>query len=232
MSHLSGPLALLLAVPPALAAEPLGPTLGPWVALTAGVGLGLPAGLSPGPMTALVITQTLRHGRGEGLKVAVAPLLTDGPLLVLSATVAAALPGGAWLGGLSLLGAIVLLGLAWETWRAPMPEAVPADQAVDPRSLSKAVATNLFNPHPWVFWLTIGGPTVARCDGLGAAAAFAGGFLGCLVAAKVGLAALMGALHGRLPPTAWRITMIVLALGLAAFALWFGADGLHRLRGA
>jgi threonine/homoserine/homoserine lactone efflux protein len=32
----------------------------------------------------LVLTQTLRHGPREGIKVAFSPLLTDGPVLVAS----------------------------------------------------------------------------------------------------------------------------------------------------
>ena len=50
-----------------------------------GIVLGLSAGLSPGPLLALVIAQTLKHGVGEGMKVALAPLITDLPI-VLAAT--------------------------------------------------------------------------------------------------------------------------------------------------
>ena len=50
----------------------------------AGSGLlvGLASGLAPGPLLALVIAQTLRHNVGEGLKVTLAPLLTDLPIIV------------------------------------------------------------------------------------------------------------------------------------------------------
>jgi threonine/homoserine/homoserine lactone efflux protein len=37
--------------------------------LTAGIVLGLSAGFSPGPLTAFVISQALRYGVKEGLKV-------------------------------------------------------------------------------------------------------------------------------------------------------------------
>jgi len=42
-----------------------------------GIILGLVAGLSPGPMLALVIAETLKFGKEEGFKVAVSPLITD-----------------------------------------------------------------------------------------------------------------------------------------------------------
>ena len=46
-----------------------------------GAVFGLAAGLMPGPLLALVIQQTLRHGPTEGIKVAAAPLLTDLPIV-------------------------------------------------------------------------------------------------------------------------------------------------------
>jgi len=52
--------------------------------LLAGIVMGLTAGFSPGPLSTLVITQTLRHGLKEGVKVAVAPLMTDLPIIAAS----------------------------------------------------------------------------------------------------------------------------------------------------
>jgi threonine/homoserine/homoserine lactone efflux protein len=46
--------------------------------------LGLAAGFSPGPLTVLVIGETLRHGLRSGLQVAIAPILTDIPVILLS----------------------------------------------------------------------------------------------------------------------------------------------------
>ena len=45
--------------------------------------LGLTAGISPGPLLTIVISETLKHGRKEGFKVAVSPLFTD-VLIVVS----------------------------------------------------------------------------------------------------------------------------------------------------
>jgi len=45
--------------------------------------LGLAAGFSPGPLTVLVIGETLRHGLRSGLQVAIAPILTDIPIILL-----------------------------------------------------------------------------------------------------------------------------------------------------
>ena len=80
--------------------------------VTRGTVLGLAAGFSPGPLTLLVITETLRHGLGAGVRVSLAPLLTDLPLIVLSVLLLerlAAVPAAA--GVIALAGAAFLFHL-------------------------------------------------------------------------------------------------------------------------
>ena len=55
--------------------------------LASGVVFGLSAGLSPGPLLTLVISETLKHGTRSGIKVALAPLITDTPIVMLAITV-------------------------------------------------------------------------------------------------------------------------------------------------
>jgi hypothetical protein len=45
-------------------------------ALASGVLLGFSCGLAPGPLLALVLAQTLRHGAREGYKIALTPLVS------------------------------------------------------------------------------------------------------------------------------------------------------------
>ena len=80
--------------------------------VTRGTVLGLAAGFSPGPLTLLVISETLRHGLGAGVRVSLAPLLTDLPLIVLSVLLLerlAAVPAAA--GVIALAGAAFLFYL-------------------------------------------------------------------------------------------------------------------------
>lgn len=42
---------------------------------------GFIAGISPGPLLTLVITETITHNKSEGIKIAIAPLITDLPIL-------------------------------------------------------------------------------------------------------------------------------------------------------
>jgi threonine/homoserine/homoserine lactone efflux protein len=47
-----------------------------------GAFLGLAAGTSPGPLLAVTISETLQHGKWEGIKVAISPLITDLPIIL------------------------------------------------------------------------------------------------------------------------------------------------------
>jgi hypothetical protein len=47
--------------------------------LTIGIILGLSAGFAPGPLLTLVISETLQHNINSGVKVALAPIITDLP---------------------------------------------------------------------------------------------------------------------------------------------------------
>ena len=46
--------------------------------------LGLSAGLSPGPLLTLVVSETFRHDFKAGIKVAISPLITDLPIILLT----------------------------------------------------------------------------------------------------------------------------------------------------
>jgi threonine/homoserine/homoserine lactone efflux protein len=196
-----------------------------------GAVLGLAGGLTPGPLTALVMTQTLQHGTREGVKVALVPVCTDGPLVVASAFLVVSLEGAdTALGILGLVGAAFLLWLAWDTSRAPAPtsSATPSEEA---RSVQKALMTNLLNPHPYLFWITVGGPIVAAAWTAGGTVlvGFCAGFFGCLCGSKVALATLTGRYREALLGPSYRWIMRGLAVAMVVFAVEFARGGLERL---
>ena len=89
-------------------------------AIASGVLLGLSCGLAPGPLMTLVLTQTLRHGWREGCKVALAPLITDAPIIMLALALASrAAELQRVLAVLSIAGGLFVLYLAVETIRPP-----------------------------------------------------------------------------------------------------------------
>jgi len=199
--------------------------------LMTGAVLGLSGGVSPGPLTALVISQTLRFGVREGMLVALAPILTDGPLVLLSGLAVASVAHlDTALGVLSLVGAAFLLWLARDSFLASpldLNDQVPDDA----HSLRKSIFTNLLNPHPYVFWLLVGGPMVARAfdQGFAAVMAFVAGFFFCLVGAKLALALITERFRYLLESRGYLWVMRGLGVALGLFACGFVLDGLKRL---
>jgi threonine/homoserine/homoserine lactone efflux protein len=193
--------------------------------LIAALLLGFSAGLAPGPLMALVIMQTLRHGVGDGIRVALAPLLTDTPIIVLALTLVAYLADFPLaLPLLSILGGVVVMGLALEGFRAELPDTPTATGA-----LSRGVIVNFLNPQPWLFWFSIGGPMLVAANarfGLSAPGAFLVVFYGLLVGLKVAMAVLLGRYRGRLGAAWYRRIMRGLSVLLAMFAIWLLTDGL------
>jgi len=198
--------------------------------LSAGIVFGLSAGFAPGPLLALVISQTLAKGVGAGVKVALAPLITDLPIIVVCLLVLGRLADSRpVLGTISLVGAAFVAWLAWGSSRADLPLA--AEDGSGPGSLTKGVLTNALSPHPYVFWLSVGAPTLLRSweqHPLGAAG-FVIGFFGCLVGAKVVLAVVAGRSRRLLNPRAYGTIMKGLAAALLIFAIGLFADGARLL---
>jgi len=188
-----------------------------------GMVMGLSGGLAPGPLTTLVVSQTLMYGRLEGMKAAFAPLVTDAPIILACMWILNRLAGTGWfLGSLSLLGAALLAYYGVECFRFQTAKA--QREMKDPRSLWKGIWVNLLNPHPYLFWSTVGGPLMVRSfpDGWQPSACFLIGFYGSLVGAKLLMAAVSGLVSGR-----WGRAVVWINRGLGA-GLWLLAVGLVR----
>lgn len=166
----------------------------------AGLALGLGAGLSPGPLMALVITTVLASGFRAGVRVAFSPLVTDVIVIVVSILVVGALPERAT-GGLGVAGGLYVVWLGIEALRGrdvavedPVAASHERDEAVrrtraDP--LWRGALLNLLSPHPWVFWLGVGAPLLvaAWSSSPAAAVGFLLAFYLLLIGCKVLLAA-------------------------------------------
>ena len=199
-------------------------------ALASGAFLGLSCGLAPGPLLALLLAQTLRHGPREGCKVALTPLVTDAPIIVVALVVAAKLAElHSLLGVVSLAGGAFVLYLAWDSIRPVRVD--PEAPAEPPRSWFKGIVTNLLNPHPWIFWLTVGAAILAKAMAQSwlVAAAFLFGFYLLLVGSKVGVALMAGRSRDLLAGRAYRVVMRVLAVLLGFFAVLLFREGLKLL---
>ena len=84
--------------------------------------------------------------------------MTDLPIIAASILLVGwAASTGPLLGVVALAGSLFVLHLARETWSADLPADLGGSA---PRSLLRGVAVNLLSPHPYLFWLTVGAPTV------------------------------------------------------------------------
>ncbi len=198
--------------------------------LSAGIVLGLSAGFSPGPLLTLVIYQTLRHSIKEGVKVALAPLITDLPIILISTFVLARLANfRTILGIISLIGGLFVMYLAYESFRTSRLDINV--QEAEPQSLRKAAVVNALNPQPYLFWFSVGAPTIIKTweENLFAALAFVIGFYACLVGSKVFVASLVSRSRQVFIGKTYIYIMRVLGTLLLIFTLLLFRDGLYLL---
>jgi threonine/homoserine/homoserine lactone efflux protein len=199
--------------------------------LVTGSILGLSAGFAPGPLLVLVISETLQHDLKAGMKVALAPVLTDLPIIVFSLLVLVKLSRfHNILAIISILGAFFILYLGIKNIKI---KGVHIDKETSPqRSLQKGILVNALSPHPYLFWLTVGGPTTIKAMDLGllTACAFVLCFYILLVGSKIILALLVGRSRSYLQGNTYIYTMRMLGLVLILLAGFLFQDGLHLLR--
>ncbi|TNY35925.1 LysE family translocator [Thermomonospora catenispora] len=196
--------------------------------LVLGLTIGLGSGVSPGPLLALVISTTMRGGRAAGMRAAASPLVTDLPVIALALTVLSLVPGWA-LSAAGVAGGLFVLTLGVSTLREARSADLPRPQGEDDpppsAALWQGVVVNLLSPHPWLFWMSIGGPilTTAWQRAPVSGAAFLIGFYLTLVGGKAALALLLGSVRQRLNLTWYRRRLLglsgVLLVGAAAALL-------------
>lgn len=157
--------------------------------LSAGILLGLAAGFTPGPLQVLVISETLRHNIKAGIKVCIAPLITDIPIILISLLILNRLAGfKPVLGCISMLGGLFIFYLGYECLKTRGIELNLS--SVGSSSFRKGVITNALNPHPYIFYMTVGAPIIFKSihHNFLATVSFVGSFLILLVGSKVVLA--------------------------------------------
>jgi len=195
-----------------------------------GIVLGLSAGFAPGPLLALVISETLQHDIRSGVKVALSPIFTDLPIIIVTLAILSKLSDfHNILGIISLIGGCVILFLGYESMNPESPESEFSDTR--PNSLAKGILANALSPHPYLFWFSVGGPIMSRAINLNvkASIAFIGSFYVLLVGSKMLLAVLVGRSKSFLSGTWYIYTMRLLGLALCILALLLFRDGLKLL---
>ncbi len=197
----------------------------------AGITLGLYAGFSPGPLLVLVISQTLKHGYKEGIRIAFAPMFSDIPIILICLLFLSLISTySSILGVISIIGALYLLYLAYESFKTRgLTEEMDLEK---PKSLRKGVTLNLLNPAPYIFWITIGGPIIipAYYKSPFSPLIFFIGFYALLIGSKIALAYATGKSRDFIKGRTYIIIMRILAVLLIIFALYFFNQGVNLLK--
>ena len=198
--------------------------------LTIGIILGLSAGFAPGPLLTLVISETLQHDIKSGVKVALAPIITDLPIIILTLFILAKLSNfHNILGIISLTGGFFILFMGYKSIRTKGVELNL--QETRPKSLTKGILVNALSPHPYLFWFSVGAPTMTEAmkQNIIAPLAFISSFYALLVGSKILLAILVGKSKSFLSGNVYIYTLRFLGLILCVLAFALFLDGLKLL---
>jgi threonine/homoserine/homoserine lactone efflux protein len=165
------------------------------------------------------------------MRVALSPLITDLPIILISVFVLTQLANAnAVLGIISIIGGAFVCYIAYETFTTS--HFAVNEQAPAPQSLTRGALVNALSPHPYLFWFSVGAPTMVKAmqdTGWPAALAFVLGFYLLLIGSKLGMALLVGKSRGWLMGPAYAWIMRGLGVLLLVFALLLFREGLHLL---
>ncbi len=197
--------------------------------------LGLGAGVSPGPLLTLVVTATLQRGFGAGARVALAPLITDLPVVVLALLVLRAVPAST-MAALSIVGGLLVGYLGFDTLRqareADLLSAAPPTAAPPSQDLWRGALVNVISPHPWLAWITVLGPLVSKLAERGVV--LAGGFLvlfySGLIGAKLIIAGIVARGRQHLTQRGYRMILIACGMLLLILGLLLFVQGWRGVR--
>jgi len=198
-----------------------------WLYILQGIGYGFAAGVQPGPLQTYIISQTLLKGWKRVLPAALAPLISDGPIITICLLILSQVP--VWLQRfLYVAGGLFVLYLAYgayQTWRHFDPD-LPPPAAGAQKSILKAALVNLLNPSPYIFWTLVTGPILlagwrnSPAYGLG----FLLGFYATMILSLVTIIRVFSTAR-QLGPQVNRLLLGVSAVALFGFGLyqlWLG----------
>lgn len=196
-----------------------------WIYLLQGLGFGLAAASQPGPFQTYLISQSLTRGWKRTLIAALAPLVSDGPIILLCVLVLSQVPN--WLERfLYIAGGLFILYLAYGAFKAWRDFDVNAAQ---PESkiggLPKAALMNALSPGPYIFWTLVTGPILVR--GWRATPMYGMSFLTGFYIAMIGTLAAIIIVFGTASSLGPRVNRAL--LGISSIALFgFGMYQLWR----
>ena len=198
-----------------------------WLYLLQGIGYGLAAASQPGPFQTYLISQTLTRGWKRTLPAALAPLVSDGPIILICVLVLSQVP--TWMQRiLYISGGLFILYLAYgkyNSWRN-FDSRLPSLETGTQRSILKAAVMNALSPGPYIFWTLVTGPILLKgwretpVNGIG----FLIGFYVTLISGLAALILIFGT-AAKLGSKFNRMLLGISAIALTCFGLyqlWLG----------
>ena len=193
-----------------------------WTYLIQGIGYGFAAAAQPGPFQAYLISQTLSNGWRRTLPAALAPLISDGPIIVLTLVVLSHVP--VWFQRfLYIAGGLFILYLAYSAfvaWRN-FDEAGVVTHSASRQSAIRAAMMNALSPGPYLYWSLVTGPILlagwrkAPVNGIG----FLVSFYATIILSLIAIIVVFGTAR-RFGPKVNRVFVGVSAIALASFGLY------------
>ena len=190
--------------------------------------IGFSAGVTPGPLQAIFLSYAIKGGWKKALPAAFAPLVGDGPVILLVLLVLNNIPN-LFIRLLQVAGACFLLYLAWESFTAyrHYREVEETQETTELGTLFKATAMNLLAPGPWLFWGLINGPNLLKAWAVSPwwGAAYLAAFYGVFVGSNIALILLFSRLRA-MGERVRKGLLLISALVLSGFAIYQLLQGL------
>jgi threonine/homoserine/homoserine lactone efflux protein len=206
-----------------------------WLFMLQGIALALPSVFTPSPLKILLISRSLSYGWRDALPITLVPLVTDGPIILLSLFLLRRIPPW-YLNGLRLIGGLVILYFAYRLFqplRHNIATLVTSERAAE-QTFRQAIGINMANPNPYLLWGVVAGPIVLdawRNDSFAAGLGFVAGFYIAFITGLAGLVLVFGTV-ARISAKANRVINGVAAALLAMLALYQMMAGFSGLLAA
>lgn len=198
--------------------------------IIAAITLGIIEGVKPGPLMAVVISETMIHNWKSGLKVALVPLITDGPVILLSVILYELLTINAIAQAIiGFMGSLILIWLGIDCFKKSK---IKFDESPkESHSFKKGIITNLTNPNMYLYWVLIGAPFLLEAYSINISYPFLfiGGFFAAFIVLKMCIAILVDKSKDFLNTSGYKRLLQFSGIALFVFSGMFFVDALSVL---
>lgn len=128
-----------------------------------GMVLGGSAALTPGPYQIYLLSQAVKNGWQRTLPSALAPLISDGPIIALVFLVLSNVPDW-FIQTLRFVSGLFIFYLSYGAYQSYKQFGISTEELIDApqHTLSRAIMLNFVSPGPYIFWGFISGPILVQ----------------------------------------------------------------------